>query len=1155
MISTISGCMFRLLLFVLIVWGGKASAHKAAVAPYRLDLSDFAAPSARVEEREGQRCLVATNRVILRHLPLPATELPLCLWVRIKPGSDRDRLILETAHEGRRTPLATLSGMTPGQWQWVALSPFAADKVRGVVRLDLVPSKESGRPLEAGAVVVSTRADLEPRELEAAQPLLDEAPWVNSYPVDTPPRLDASGDDPVWAQAVPVRDFLTFTTHQPASLETTVRFLHDERHLYVQWVVDEPLLRAAEMRIEELVTKAEQNDSVSPHDVLNDDACFLLLRPAGGASAYEFVSNSLGIFLDARLKAGDLWKHRDVHWNAKGVRLAQKRHEGRWIWEMAVAFEALAARPPAPGEVWQVALARLAPGRKEHAAWNPTGNGAHQPQQWGRLRFAPAGEAIPATVAAPLKELTPGRNQLSFKVRGGREPVAYTFIQADSGARLFSGTRLAGQQGNATHAFDVTDLQKGAVRWGLLDGATFEPIYRSAAAQMAVYSSEITLVLNTPGAYQVDLNETQVASGTNAKGERLALRLAKGANRLVLRTQAPKASARLEGEPGELFSNIWQVTPEDSPAGKKGTPQNGARGLALIGAESGTAMISQCTILSTHTVVWPVPDPALLIARGMDQPVTFRFNGLPGRDLEKWTTWVAIPEGVHVDGVSGFYGATRERQPKFEVTPSGTTTLRGETLALYRITADRPLFYDKVHPPGGRTGMFHLMLKVPDDAAGRALSHGRIYYWSQAGEGTVTERRQSFLFKTLPPVRGRQPREYVFELWGSNFGNLDSEAVRHQIFKGMQQAGFNLLVDFQKWSVEHGRAYGIDVRPAIKFAHWSIDLKPYLEANPGEQLVRHDGSRHPEWLCTSLLLNERWPVAQAAIVRLMKENGYQSACYDYEYSPWRGPHSCFCPRCLNAFGREKGIEEALSPEVIEARYRPQWDDYMARQAARVMARMRQAVKEAVPGGFLTVFSLPQSPRTVSVYGVDWRYVAEEGGADVVQIGTSGSWETMIPTSRAVGKTPIMYGVWIQPYQPDHLIPAQVATKAELLRRVLDSNYGVLFYDRATMDGASWVNIGEITRLVADHEPIFRFQRPEPVDDLPPRDAQWMRGKEEALLCLMNPDREERPFTVSLPPGTAEVRDYFSGQIVKGHDGVLQVKLPAQEGAVYVVRHP
>ncbi len=1141
--------IFRISVWLILVAVLAITAHGDVVA-YRLEVAGFAPPRARVEAGERLPRLIANSRVIMRHFPLPRTELPLYLYLRVKPGNEGDAVFLEMEHDGKRQRLTELSGtMTPGRWQWIALPPFNGRTEEGTVRMDVVPSPSGGRAMELDAMVVSSQPDLEVANLETVEPLLSGPPLASVFRTATPPAMDAAGNDPIWEQALPIRDFLSFVTHQPASLETTARFLYDERQLYLQWVVEEPLLRAADMKIEELITHGKERDQTSPHDLLGDDACYLILRPPGEKTLYEIVVNSLGVYLDARLHEGDLWKSRDVSWNGAGIRVAHRRHEARWISEVAIPFSALDKKAPLPGEKWKVAIGRLAPGRKEFASWNRSGRGAHLPEEWGELRFSAEHERLEAYAKRGVTQLDPGRNELEFDLREGVETAPVVFTSLDEGdARRIVSEGAPDRDGQ--YHFEIGEFRQGGVRWGILEAREFELHYRSPRASVRVASSEVTVHIETSGAFQLFVNESLIANGQGVTPKLVKIRLAEGANVLRLQAESGKAAVWIEGEPGEIFGEVWEVIEEEESSDRpRRTRQNARRGLK---ADEGKRLLAECTLLHRHTVIWPVPEPSLTIAREMAQPVSFRFNGLPGRDLGEWKTWVAIPAGLKVGGVSGYYGETRAQQPRFEVAAGGEVTIGGEVLSLYEICADRPLFYDKVHPPGGRTGIFHLMLEVSDDDAGRALERGEIYFWSQAWGGAVSERRESFSFRTLPAVRGRQPKTYVFELWGSNFGNLDSEPVRHQIFSAMQRAGFNLLVDLKPWTVSHGKDYGIAVRPALVFAFWSINLQEHLAKYPQEQVVRHDGTRHSEWLCTTLLLGERWEIAEGAITRVMRENGFPSACYDYEYNPWTGPHSCFCPRCLEQFAKTAGITGELTPKRIDREYRAQWDDYMARQGARVMAKMRQAVKAAVPGGFLTVFSLPQMPRTVAVYGVDWRYVVEEGGADVIQIGTGGPWEMMMATSAIAGTIPIMYGVWITPYGPDDLSPARTAGKAELLRRVLDSNYGVIFYDRATMDGASWLNVGEVTRLVSDYESVFLTARPEAVDGLPLKDAQWMHGPNESLLCLMNHGTEGQTFTVELPSVTGELREYFTGKVKSNFNAPMKVTLPPDECAVYIL---
>ncbi|HWL54676.1 MAG TPA: carbohydrate-binding family 9-like protein [Chthoniobacteraceae bacterium] len=1131
------------------------------VPPYRLIAADFArVPRQIVNDAAAYdgRILRQSARLMLLDLPFPRTSEEITVYVKVRAESPKDSLALTTFRGGERVPLATLSQQTPGKWVWVRLPAIRGEAIGERLRLDAAPSREFGRSIALESIVISTDAELSDEALEATAPLLPSHPLAVVNPTDTPPSLDGRGTDAVWKKAIAIRDFLAFSTGVPARLGTTVRFLYDEAHLYVQFVVDEPLLRAADMRMEELFARATERDQTLPHGILSDDACLLMLQPEKDGPVYEWTTNTLGALLDARMDPSDLWATRDVKWNAGGVTSKVERREAGWVWEMAIPLADLGVKAPQPGETWNVALARLSPSRKESSAWNPTGRGAHRPEKWGQLRFGTVDTAA-LTPREPLAELAPGSNRIDLDLvaEKGSVPVIATALAPEGGLPLVaqSAVPTTEEATHATHRFEVHETVPTLARWGLFNAA-MQPYYVSPQATIAVRSTVLTLTLSTPGAYEVVVNDSVVATGASADGEKIRLAMRHGANPIAIRAEAGVAALRLEGAGSEAFPQLWRAKAESDP--KATAADFDDRQWPLLATKEtvgdqkkGEPLVLRRIVLSEQTQIWPVPSPALFVAANSSQPATFKFNGLPGRDLADWVTWVAVPETLEVTGVSSFYGTVRPRQPVFSVERDGTTEIEGKTLPLYRITADKPLFYDEAHPPGGRTGIFHLMLRVAKGAPKAPVTE-RLYYWSQAEKGGVSEMTQSLTVETVPPLNGKQPGKFVFELWGSNLGTLDSIPVREQAMETMKAAGFNLLVDSRDWAIENGPRFGLTIRPTVKFVSWSINLNPFLKEHPDERLLDHHGKRSDQWLCTTQLLGERWPVVSEVFADQLRKLKATTVCYDYEFSTLTGPHSCFCERCLAAFRKEKKIagDQPLTPETIETRHRAAWDDFMARRGARLLAKMKETVHATIPGGLFTVFSLPQSPRTVSVYGIDWRYVAGTKGADVIQIGTSGGWREMLHTSEVAGDLPIMYGVWITPYGPDHMIPARVADKAELLRRVLDSTHGILFYDRATMDGRSWWNVGETTRLVADFEELFLHSRPEPVEGHDPERVQWLRGKKKQLLCIMNRGDAAADFSVALPEKLANGYDYYTGAKV-GETETLHATVPANETAVYV----
>ncbi len=1128
------------------------------VAPYRLSAIDFnrhlPLRKPGKEALEGTM-LEATMRLILLDLPFPRTALPLHVYARVRASNPRDSLVLETIDHGKRLPLATATDLTPGQWQWVALPPVEGTRIKERVRLDAAPFKEAGQAIALDSLVISTQADLSAKQLDHAPLWMSGGPMAQVSKTATPPRIDAKGDDPVWEKAVAIRDFILLNVHTPARLSTTARFLYDDKALYLQLVADEPLLQAALMRMEEIKTLATERDAHEPYDVLNDDAAMLLLQPKENAAVYEWSVNTIGALLDAKLDPDNLWQSRDVRWNADEVRSSVARHEGHWIWELAIPFEALDLSVPAPGESWNIALARNAVGSKEASTWNRTGRGAHLPQEWGELRFA-AGSGDPIQPATAFGALEPGLNHWKVQLANPQEDryLTATRIRPENAPTELAQTLSPAQPGKPAtleHHYPLETAARSEARWAIYNAATMEELYRSPQSRIDIRSSSLTLHLTTPGAYDVILNDTIVNHGTSAQDASIRLTLRQGANHLAIRAEAGKATARLSGEGSGHLPLLWRVKATEEASATRSDLDDRDWPLAKEAKASKEAgpVILRRLILSNHTQIWPVPDPALAIARNSVQAATFKFNGLPKRTLGKWITWVAIPQGLEVRGVTGYYGNYRKDQPIFTIERHGSVTLEGKETPLYKVSADKPLFHSDTHPPGGRTGIFHLMLALDEKETGH--DHFQLHYWSEAEAGGVGELAQSFSVQSAPALNGKQPKEFVFELWASTFGSLDSKPVRKEILDTIQKAGFNLIVDNRKHTLEEAAQHGVKTGLPVSFISWSIDLTSHLKENPEEALLRFNGERSPDWLCTTLLLDQSWPVAREALEKLLTPLQPDTVCYDYEYSPWRSVHACFCPRCLKAFREahpEAAARDQLDAKTIEADYRSQWEAFMAKRAARLVAKMRTAVHEILPGKVFSVFSLPQSARTISVYGIDWRDVVREKGTDVIQIGTSGAWRDIVATSKVAGETPIMYGVWIIPYGPSHMIPAHVATKAELLRRVLDSTHGILFYDRNTMDGYSWYNVGETTRLVADFEPIFLRSRPEAVPGHDEEVAQWMRGEKHDLLCLMNHGSEPQTFT--LPEGLPQGYEYYSHRpLLPGK--AQQITIAPHETAVYV----
>lgn len=150
---------------------------------------------------------------------------------------------------------------------------------------------------------------------------------VKAVRTATPPVIDGLLED-VWRLAAPATAFRQFrpSLNQPASGETHVYLLYDDRALYVGWVCEEDYP-------ERLVAAATVRDMS-----MNEDDCVDFMWDANNdrQTAYDFMVNYRGIRYDGTIAkdgtaGGPAW---DGQWEA-----ATSVDENAWYCEMAIPWE------------------------------------------------------------------------------------------------------------------------------------------------------------------------------------------------------------------------------------------------------------------------------------------------------------------------------------------------------------------------------------------------------------------------------------------------------------------------------------------------------------------------------------------------------------------------------------------------------------------------------------------------------------------------------------------------------------------------------------------------------------------------------------------------------------------------------------------------
>ena len=1099
-------------------------------------------------------------------LPFPRSRKPVTVYLRVKPASAKEKWHIQTRQSGATEYVGAVRPKEAGVWQWLAFPPRTAGEVGDRFDVCCLGDKTVASSAFLDHVVLSTKENLTGAELAAAQPWCSRRPLALVARAARAPTLDGRGDDPCWRNAVACTGFLDMTGLKAAEADTTVRLCHDDANLYLLFVCQEPMLSVARQQRSKFLAKVTQRDG----DVYADDSVAVLLDPSDtGKQVYGFFANALGTIVDARCPGPDLWAMRDVEWRSS-ARARGDMGDGVWTLEMAIPFADLGGVPK-PGDVWQACLGRLAKARKETTSWNPSNKGFHDPYQLGTLVFGGATPGVALTMPASLQ---PGRNRLAATLSPLPGKPTGVYLHSSVGS-VKPGPKSRLRDHTYTFA-DVSDgdvdvsqilnlRQEGdlLVEYAVLDAATLRPLYLTPLLPRVVKSSVAQVKLSCDGPYELTLGDEVISRGAQAKGEAIRVPLRKGANVFALKLDKGTAAIAVEASGSRFTAESWRISAADTKDATSAALDDVSWPIAktvgehpLLGpvvGESGRAVVLRRTLLWEKTRVWPTPQPAYYLARGPAQHFTVIVDGLPGKRLEGWTTTIAAPPAFEVLGSSGFYGNNTD-QPTFACTPLGSRQISGRRMRVVKVTADKPVLSGRHYI----MSLFEVFVRYREEAGEPQSTEAELLYWGEANGGSVTEPPQRLQVRLLPKLAGRQPRHLTLQLWGGWFGNMDDLAMREEILRCARAAGFNDIVDYDRWTSDTGRKYGLPLTHAINFRPWNMNLTAYLKEHPDERLITRKTQPDDSHLCMTRLLGESWPAVESELKKCLDKSRPGAVDIDYEYGPLKSdgpPHSCYCPRCLTAFREyaELAPDVVLDPQIVKEKVAAQWIDFMARRVAQMFAKFKDAVHRLAPGTLFSVYSGYQTPANPEMYGVDWRYIGDLQACDRAAAGYGEPEADIYRTVEALKGIPLLPGLLAVPYDTTVTTPRTPITKARILRHLLASTgAGVMVYNRCSLDGRTWYAMAEISRLAATFEQVFLKGQPAPLAGFDVTQAQTISDGRTTLICVMNQGSKSAEYAIRLPTDTGPGEEFYSGREVAAGEKVMCALEPG-DAAAYVLR--
>ena len=199
-----------------------------------------------------------------------------------------------------------------------------------------------------------------------------------------PPRLDGSGQDAAWEQAV-THYLLLNGSASFAGLGALVKGVVDDKFLYV-------LIDGRESAPDQLMATARGHDNAA---LFNEDNVELFIEDGSGTGYYHIGIGCGGATYDSYHPTGDPKEH-DLAWSS-GAAIAVRTSGTGWTAEIALPLDAVGLAPTSDKgrlvNVYRTRRGGVEP--DEYTALAPTFGSYHQPAKFAQLRFEPT-SALPA---------------------------------------------------------------------------------------------------------------------------------------------------------------------------------------------------------------------------------------------------------------------------------------------------------------------------------------------------------------------------------------------------------------------------------------------------------------------------------------------------------------------------------------------------------------------------------------------------------------------------------------------------------------------------------------------------------------------------------------------------------------------------------------
>jgi len=1030
------------------------------------------------------------------------------------------------------------------KWTWIKTGPFNYRQIGKEFNISSNgPSKSAVARLDAIIITTEDLSEEKLNDIEKKYNLITEKGLITLGYTNIPPVIDGNLNDTCWKKSIEVGNFVLINSNTFAREKTKVYLTYDRENLYIGFICEESCLNSVNNQLSEFKKNCKENDN---DGIFNDDCVVVLINPENSPNSfYDIFINGNGNVNDAYCKGknpNELWNSRDKKWNSK-ANVKTNIDNGKWIVELSIPFSSF-GKFPSEGDIWSICLGRIEKFKKETSSWQPMSIGFHNLNDFGYIIFLKDTLGIHTP---EIRDFYLGKNKLDFKFDSLTElPLKIeTSISFKDKKEIFYNDYIIDKDKEIFSEFDLNKEGDFKIRYRILDPASFTIFYASPVYSLSVKSSLLKVNVRSSYPYRIYLNGEEIKE----KGY-----LLKGENIIGIESKGPLSGEFIVGDFKIPIDETWKFSSkEELNWNKKEFDDRLWKNVEMDGIETKSGGYLRKIILLNHTHFWPNwHKEGLNIAQNSIQQLLWAPTGIENKKLNDYTLVLEIPKELKVIGASGYYKIRR-----YNVLEGEIIKHEGEEFRKYLIKAESPLNFQKDLKLWQYCA---ILIECPL----YNKKETNIYYYTIAEKGYICEIPQKLKVNILPPVNGKQPKKYIVQLWTGWLSSIDNPAIEEYMLKFLAKIGVNEVC-----SSTNKICSELNIKKVrlIDFNEWNIDCKPYLKENPQDALVDFKGERRykPEdarnnQICTTLLLNDTpaWEFVKKSIKGWIEKYNVDHVNWDYESNVFESYISCYCDRCLNEFKKFAKIsyDKKLGPEMIKKEYKKEWIEFMNIRMAKLAGKIKNAVKEVNPDIKFSVYSAYQSEYHKEKYGIDWKYLSDK--IDFAMCGYGRNEKELKDTLNVLGKTPLVCGELIYPYDEKSEEYPQYATKATLARRATDSTGGFLIYTLAELDGRSFYSIGEISRLISDCEEFFIEHKKDNslvnVEGISIDDVVVFTSGRKRLIILINESDKEKEAKIEnkkIELGMS-VYDYYGNKKIE--DGrIIRTKILPKDIKVFVIK--